>query len=262
MKRNKKISILGAGWLGFPLAQSMVSNGEKVKVSTTSKNSLSEFSLLNAEVFIINIDSELEDIQSFLEAEILIINIPSKSLEGFKNLLNEVEKSEVQKIIFVSSTSVYEETNKTIYESDASEFKPHPLIQIENLFKNSNKISTTILRFGGLIGYNRHPGSFFSEGTVISNPDSIVNLIHRDDCIAIINQIIKKEVWNETFNCCADTHPSKRELYTLASKSIGLPEPKFKNTDTTSFKIISNSKIKNRLNYKFVYPDLMKTYSE
>jgi len=262
MKRNKKISILGSGWLGFPLAQLLISNGDLVKVSSTSKNRLSELSPLNAQKFIVNIDLEFEDIQNFLNAEILIINIPSKNIEGFKNLLNEVEKSEVEKIIFVSSTSVYEDTNKTIYESNELESQLHPLIQIENLFRNSVKVSTTILRFGGLIGYNRHPGKFFAGGRTISNPDSAVNLIHRDDCIEIINQVIKQEVWNEIFNCCADTHPTKREFYNQASKSIGLPEPKFNNSSTTSFKIISNSKVKDKLNYKFIHPDLMKIYSK
>ena len=36
-----KISILGCGWLGFPLAKSLVEKGFSVKGSTTSENKLS-----------------------------------------------------------------------------------------------------------------------------------------------------------------------------------------------------------------------------
>jgi hypothetical protein len=113
-----------------------------------------------------------------------------------------------------------------------------------------------------LIGYGRHPGRFFRKGRLIQNPDSHVNLIHRDDCIEIISRIIKKEVWGEVFNCCADTHPTKREFYTQAAKSIGLTAPDFEYSGTNSFKIISNEKVKRILNYEFLHPDLTKIYSD
>ncbi len=70
------------------------------------------------------------------------------------------------------------------------------------------KIKTTIVRFGGVIGYNRNSGKFFSKGSPVHNPDSNVNFIHRDDCIEIISQLVEQEVWGEVFNCCADTHPT------------------------------------------------------
>ena len=165
--------------------------------------------------------------------------------------------SEVEKLLFVSSTSVYENINKTISESDGAESILNPLLTIENLFRNSGKIKTTIVRLGGLIGYSRNPGKFFIKGRIIHNPDSNVNLIHRDDCIEIISQIVEQEVWGEVFNCCAGTHPTKREFYTQAAKSIGFPVPKFENSNSVSFKIISNKKVKQHLNYKFLYDDLM-----
>ncbi len=132
------------------------------------------------------------------------------------------------------------------------------MLKIENLLRNSDKIKTTIVRFGGLIGYSRNPGKFFCKGGLVNNPDSNVNLIHRDDCIEIISQIVKQEVWGEVFNCCADTHPTKREYYTQAAKTIGLPAPDFQNSDPKSLKIISNQKVKRFLNYEFWHPDLMK----
>lgn len=253
---------MGSGWLGLPLGEHFVLMGHHVKASTTSESRLSELSSLKVEPFLVDIGKLSSNLQTFLQANVLIINIPSKNVDGFINLIKEIEKSEIENILFVSSTSVYQDMNKTISESDGEESTTSPFFIIENLFRNSKKFNTTIVRFGGLIGYSRHPGRFFSKGRLVHNPDSHVNLIHRDDCIEIISRIIEKEVWGEVFNCCADTHPTKREFYTQAAKSIGLPAPDFKNSGTKSFKIISNEKVKRILKYEFLHPDLIKIYSE
>ena len=247
---------MGSGWLGLPLVKNLVSIGYSVKASTTSKSRVSQLSALKAEPFIVDIENISSNIHSFLKSKILIINIPSKNMNGFKTLLHDIEKSEIEKILFVSSTSVYGEENKTIYESNGSELTSHPLFKIENMFRDSKVVTATIVRFGGLIGNKRHPGRFFVSGKKVKNPDSFVNLIHRDDCIAIIRQIIEKEVWGEVFNCCADTHQTKREYYSKAAESIGVKIPEFENTDLTSFKIISNKKIKHQLNYTFIHADV------
>ena len=126
------------------------------------------------------------------------------------------------------------------------------------MFRESNKFQTTIVRFGGLIGYSRNPGKFFSNARQVRDPDANVNLIHRDDCINIISQIVEQGVWGEDFNCCADTHPSKREFYTQATQRIGAAAPDFDESSDMSFKIISNQKVKRVLNYSFMHPDLMK----
>jgi nucleoside-diphosphate-sugar epimerase len=231
--------------------------GNLVKASTTSESRFQELSSIKAEPFLVDIERLSSDLQTFLQANILIINIPSKNIEGFIKLLKEIEKSDIEKVLFVSSTSVYENKNKTISESDGEESTLSPLLTIENLFRSSNKIRTTIVRFGGLIGYSRNPGKFFSKGRIIRNPESNVNLIHRDDCIGIISQIVEQDVWGEVFNCCADTHPTKRNFYAQAAKSTGFPVPKFEDSSSISFKIISNKKVKQQLNYKFLYADLM-----
>ena len=252
------ISVLGSGWLGLPLVQHFRLKGYHVKASTTTQSRLSELVVAEAEPFQINIDSLTDNIQGFLQAHILIINITSKNSQGFGELIKQIQKSAIQKVLFVSSTSVYQNHNKTIFEADNLESAASPLVTIENLFRNNARFKTTIVRFGGLIGYTRHPGNFFKKGKVVADPDARVNLIHRDDCIQIISQIIEQEAWGEIFNCCADTHPTKREFYKHAAESIGKPAPNFSNSDQKSFKIISNQKVKKFLDYEFLHPDVMK----
>lgn len=232
--------------------------GHHVKASTTSESRLPELTSIKAEPFIIDVEVLPDTIQNFLQADVLLINIPSKNIDGFRRLGKEIEKSAIEKVLFVSSTSVYENKNKIIAEADGEESASSPLVIIENLLRNCGKIKTTIVRFGGLIGYSRHPGKFFSKGRLVQGPDSQINLIHRDDCIGIISQIVEQEVWGEVFNCCADTHPTKREFYTHVAQSIGWPEPEFADSGAHSFKIISNYKVKQVLQYEFLHPDLMK----
>jgi nucleoside-diphosphate-sugar epimerase len=143
-----------------------------------------------------------------------------------------------------------------VNEDEHAEDHDSILWKIEQQFQSSNHFQTTILRFSGLIDKRRHPGRFFRNGRRVPQADAPVNLIHLDDCLGIIDAILQQQAWGETFNGCADTHPSKREFY--ARKLMGLPAPEFDTETEVKYKIISNQKIKTKLNYTFQHPDLMK----
>jgi len=253
----KTISILGSGWLGLPLAEHFIEQGYPVKASTRSSERRQAIEASGAKSFIVDIDQPLADTGNFFDADILLVNITSKNIEGFHRLINEIEKSLIRKVIYVSSTSVYQNTNSIVTEGGKAENEANPFYQIENLFRSNKSFQTTVIRFAGLIGYNRHPGRFFGERK-IPNPDAPVNLIHRDDCIAIINGIVKQGIWAEVLNACADTHPSKREFYSYARQSLGLALPEFEKPGEAEYKIINNEKVKQALGYRFIHADLLK----
>jgi nucleoside-diphosphate-sugar epimerase len=164
----------------------------------------------------------------------------------------------VEKIIFISSTSVYKNTNNKVNEDHGAESEESVLFQIENLFRKNTHFKTTIIRFSGLVGPKRHPGKFFRNGKQVQQANAPVNLIHLDDCIAIINEVIKQNSWGETFNACADTHPTKRDFYSHARKLLDLAPPEFITADKEEYKIINNMKLKQVLNYSYTHPDVMK----
>lgn len=252
----KTISIVGTGWLGFPLVMLFSSKGCYVKASTTSVSRLQELSTYT-EPFLLDIKQLPNNLSIFLQADILIINIPSKDVNGFRLLIKEIEKSEIKNVLFIGSTSVYKNVNKIIDETDTDALIESPLLEIENCFQENSHFNTTIVRFGGLIGYDRNPGNFFQKGRLLKAPESNVNLIHRDDCINIIYQIVEQDVWGEVFNCCADTHPTKKDFYTQAAIKIGVTIPRFEESSIKAFKVISNKKVKRVLKYSFLYPDLL-----
>lgn len=251
------LSILGSGWLGLPLAVHLRARGYVVKVSTTRSARIDELAEVGLDPHVVNIDDLDDSVGGFLQSDILICNITSKSLRGFAELIAYIERSPVSNVLFVSSTSVYPNVNKTVTESDRLESPTHPLVNIENLFNDSKQFDTTILRFGGLIGYRRNPANFFRPGRPMRDPEAYVNLIHRDDCIHIIDRIIEQGAWGEVFNACADSHPRKLDFYTRVCAQVDRSAPELANDLANGFKIVSNEKLKKRLDYRFIYADLM-----
>ncbi|MBL0049144.1 MAG: NAD-dependent epimerase/dehydratase family protein [Bacteroidetes bacterium] len=239
----------------MPLAIHLVQMGYTVKGSTTNTDKLETMRSNGVLPFVINLSQRNYEATGFLDAEVLIIAVPSKNVNDFKNLITEIEKSPVKKVLFISSTSVYPNTNDIVTET--SEVLDSPLVEIENLFRNSSVFESCIIRFAGLFGYDRKPGNFYPSGHKISNPDGSVNFIHRDDCLRIIMEIIEKNIWQETFNACADTHPKRREFFTKEALRLGLVQPKFKEESSCDYKIVSNAKLKGKLNFSFKYPDVM-----
>ncbi len=253
---HSAISILGCGWLGKPLAIHLIEQGFTVNGSTTSISKLDDFSKNGIHPFLISLETFNETHIDFLNVSTLIIALPSKNIEGFKNLLYFIEKSTVKNVLFISSTSVYPSNNMEVTEE--MELPPSPLLEIETIFRNNSNFKATILRFSGLFGNTRKPGNWFKNGRTIPNPDGFVNMIHLDDCIGVISTILQQEKWNEVFNGCADTHPSRKDFYTKTKNDILVEPPIFENgTTIVSYKIVSNKKVKKLLNYTFKYGNLL-----
>jgi len=262
--KNKTISILGGGWLGIPLAESLEKSGYAVKISTTSAAKHQDLIARGKNAFQVNVRSKSvhgNAVPTFLEADILIINItPNREeldQEQFASLLPLIETSRIQKVLFVSSTSVYPNVNRSVSEGEGIEIKTHHLYRSECFLSDNTHFETTVVRMAGLIGGERHPGRFFRKSGWIKNGNAPVNLIHRVDCINIIEQIIEQDAWGSTFNACSDTHPLKKDFYPKAAKSIGLDAPKIDLKREGAFKMVDNQKLKKELQLTLNYPDLL-----
>ena len=275
----KKISILGCGWLGLPLAKKLIEKGHSVNGSTTSENKLSILENAGINPFIVILsevegalesESVSESITDFLtKSEILMIDIPPKLrgnnadssdsskkifVEKIENLIPFIEKSTVKNVLFVSSTAVYGNENGIVTEETNANPETESgkqLLLAEALLQKNQNFATTILRFGGLIGEDRHPVKFLAGKENLENPDAPVNLIHQNDCIGIIEEIIKQSKWNEVYNAVAPFHPSREEYYTQQAKNHNLVLPKFTAEKSNIKKVISSEKITNSLSYQF-----------
>jgi nucleoside-diphosphate-sugar epimerase len=266
--KSGTVSILGCGWLGLPLGKHLRNRQFLVKGSVTNPE---KFGLLRSSGVvpyrIVLNDSGIEvDDPAFFEADALIISIPPRRIDGIERvfpaqiaqLIPVILKAGIQKVIFISSTSVYPENLQAANENDVlspDKASGKALIAAENLLKNLTDFETTIIRFGGLIGADRNPARFLlkSERSVANVP---VNLIHQDDCIGIISAILEQDLWGETLNACCPEHPLKRDFYGKAAQISGLPEPRIAD-EPEAYKIVDSSKLQRLLKYSFKYPSPM-----
>lgn len=273
---TKQISILGCGWLGFPLAKSLLQKGFLVKGSTTTLEKMPVLENAGITTFQIAISEEEinGNINGFLSnSQILIIDIPPKlrgnSNENFvakiQNLIPFIEKSSIEKVLFVSSTSVYSDnisidliTEDTILNPDTKSGKQ--LLEAEKILQNNSNFTTTVIRFGGLIGEDRHPIKFLVSRSLgrenLENPDGPINLIHQLDCIGILEGILEKNCFGEIFNAVAPFHPSRKVYYSKKAQELNLPLPKFDENKPSVGKIISSEKVEQILVYTFQKPQL------
>lgn len=270
MARHTTISVLGCGWLGLPLAEALSAAGFEVKgsVRTAEKKLLLAQKGIRPYQLLLNRENVELDDPSFFDTDMIITAIPpgrsSDLLSVFPDRIRQLsfylEKKHVPKILFISSTSVYPELSGVVREDNRElpdKASGRTLLQAEKILSGNDAYRTTILRFGGLIGADRDPARFLSRQKGIQEGNKPVNLIHRDDCIAMITELIRQDVWGEVFNACCPVHPTRKEFYEKASSVSGMPAPEFNEDGPPDWKTVDSSKLINRLNYRFIYPDPM-----
>ncbi len=252
-----RISILGGGWLGAPLAQYLEARGYTTRLSTASQERYEQLQQTHKQVYQINVEHDRVqgDWAAFAQAEVLVINIPpdrSNPDKGqFDALITQILASPIKRVLLVSSTSVYPNVNRVVLENEAD--TTSRLYRNEQAFRQLEEFDTTVLRLAGLIGGERHPGRFFRHSGRIKQSDAPVNLIHRE----CLHQIIAQNYWGEVVNACADTHPLKMDFYPTAAAAIGMPVPVLEQQGKISYKLVSNQKMKSDLGIVLKEPDLM-----
>lgn len=269
-----KIAILGAGWLGWPLAKRLVKDGYSVNASTTSPDKLEALTADGITSFLIHLlptGPEGEAIEPFLNVDILLINIPPGRRDPnvqinfpkkIKALILLAQKAGVTRCIFVSSTSVYGDAQGRVNEETIPEpttNSGNALWTVEKYLQSLSNLSTTIIRPGGLVGGDRLAGRFLAGKKDIPNGNAPVNMIHRTDLMNIILKVIDQKTFGITLHCVADQSPTRRDFYTQQAKKHGFEIPGFlPDGGDGPFKIINNKYLKETLDYQFIFSDPMK----
>jgi nucleoside-diphosphate-sugar epimerase len=257
----RTVSVLGCGWLGKPFAATLVNEGYIVYGSTTQEAKLPELTALGIKPFLITFNPHAcgNDIDTFFKADVLVISIPPRTRSGqpevylaqLENAVQKAKEGSIRHILYISSTAVYPDLNRIVTEDDVD--NESYLAKAETIVRSC--ASATVIRFGGLVGPDRHPGRFLAGKKDLSGKNTPVNIIHQRDCIVIMKNIIEQQVWGEVFNACADEHPTREVFYTQASVALNVEPPQFTGNDSNPYKIVSSEKVKLRLGFTFVYAD-------
>lgn len=274
--RNSKspptLAILGCGWLGLPLARRMITKGWRVNGSTTTPDKMKALREAGIKPFVIQMnDADVAGafVPEFLNADQLVVCVPPGGRRDprvelsyprrMAALARRIARSPVSRVIFTSSTSVYPEINRAVVEDDAGNpptASGRACLAAERVLGESPGFTTAIVRLGGLIGADRHPGRFLAGRTNIEGGNAPVNLIHQDDAVGAIIALLERPGLTGAFNACAPTHPTRREFYTREAARLGLPAPEFSRVQAP-WKIVSSVRLQADLQYDFRHPDLM-----
>lgn len=265
----KSVSILGCGWLGLPLGEYLVEKGYKVKGSVTSREKFPLLEKAGIEPYEIRLvpQPEGDSLTDFLDADVLVVCIPprfrkyqivTRHADQIKFIKEAVSKVPLDKVIYTSSTSVYPNENGVVNEnSDLSHAENAKVVSLaEEQLRIDTPFDTTILRCGGLMGYDRMLIKYV-QGKQIDNGDLPVNYVHRDDVIGIIEYVIKSKSFNTVLNAVSPEHPTRKELCEKQHKVYGFDMPIFiEGKNKPSHKVVSSQKLTTR-GYLFRYPDPM-----
>ncbi|AHM61996.1 NAD-dependent epimerase/dehydratase [Flammeovirgaceae bacterium 311] len=259
----KIISILGCGWLGISLARRLLREGYSVKGSTTQAEKLPSLRDVGIAPYLLSLTPGLngQKAEEFFSTDILIIDIPPqvhKRGEDFhpqqiSSILEAITLHEQLRVLYTSSTSVYPDKGEELTEEQTNPEAAganKTLLKAEKMLKETLGNRLSILRFGGLMGYDRISGKW-SRGSELE--DTPVNYIHRDDAVEIIVQLIAQEKWGETFNAVAPQHPGRADIYKKNAETFGWPQASV--VPASTGKTISSKKLQQALGYTFIFPD-------
>ncbi len=261
-----RVSVLGCGWLGLPLARELVRRGHGVKGSVTRAEKLEELAAAGIKGYRLELSpTPVGDTESFFDADVLIITLPPKRREPGVGTRYPAQiaavleaTSESTRLVFTGSTSVYPDLNRTVTETDAGAqgegqvgASGRAILAAETLLRARGAV---ILRLAGLYGYDRQPGRSLS-GRDVAGGDARVNLVHRDDVVRVMAQVLEQSVRDVTLNVCADLHPTRREVYNRQAGHLGFAPPRFVEPHLRGYKLVGSEALKTALGFAFRYPD-------
>lgn len=245
-----KLTILGAGWLGFELAKSL-KNEYKIVVSSRDEEKLKIYEDEGFSSYILN-EQNFDYIEELLNTDFLFINFPPSKFENYLSFLEKIYSSKnisnIKKIIFISSTSIYPNINGIFTEiSEINNPSSQIVFKAENLIKEKSDI---IFRVSGLVGDNRYFGKR-SANKEVEFPLTPINFVHREDVIRATKFVLENNI-SGIFNLCSNEHPTKKEIYSFNAKKYGFKMPIFNSNQTFLNRIIDGSKIE-KLGFVYKY---------
>lgn len=259
-----KISIVGCGWLGLPLGKHLVDKGHEVIGSTTRQEKFEQIKAVGIVPVLFKLEPMPVGIEfnQLFNTDCLIINIPPNQSvndatfyeEQIKYLKYLIEQFNVSKVIFISSTSFYPNTNSEVNENTGYDFQngsKKAVVLAEKQIR-SVKSDLMVLRCGGLMGADRVAGKRFA-GKATKGADTPVNYIHQEDVIGIISKILERKNWkSDTLNLVCPQSLSRRAVHEAMAKKHSFINPIWTTPAILPHKKVT-SKIDQVLDYHFKF---------
>ncbi|KJR21650.1 NAD(P)-dependent oxidoreductase [Vibrio navarrensis] len=240
----KNILIIGAGWLGFPLAQTLTTLGHTVFITRRSQEALESLDFAANRKWPLDLNhpdarQQLSHHLNTKKFDVVIGCFPPGFRKGqgdeyaqhWQLVVDALSSSPATKVIMISSTTVYPNRAEKMVEDAASlaiaqnnsQFsdKARIMLQAENALVQSGH-PFTILRLSGLIGPQRHPARFVAHLKQVSRL-APANMLHQYDAVnAAVFAVTHAD--DQILNVTTPRTVDKATFYQSALEAAGMPE--------------------------------------
>jgi len=252
---NGTTLIIGCGWLGRAIASALVFRGVRVIGTTTRQENVEAIADLGVEPKVVRFGPEVAGERGTLQGvEAVVVAVPpgrgAEAIEEAAAIARFVDTTRAGTVVQISTSSVYPDTGGVVFEADA--IPGHRLVRVEETFHSLDR-SVAVLRCTGLFGPGRIILPFLLRSGRAVDPDGRVNFVAQSDVVRAVLRVLDEPV-RDTFNVCADEHPTRREFYSSIAERAGMEIPRFESTGEP-FRIVDNSKFRTRFGFEYEYPD-------
>ena len=235
-----RILIAGCGYVGCALAERLVAEGHEVHGLRRRPAALPEGVLpLAADLAV---PGSLRDLPSGIERVVYAAgpNGPDDAhyrtayVEGLSRLLEALEQQgeRPERMIFVSSTSVYAQTSGAfVDETSATRPTAHNglrLLEAEALLEAS-PFASVVVRFAGIYGPRRTrliDRVRSGQATYVPGARNYTNRIHRDDCAGALHHLLFLEAPERLYLGVDDEPAEDVDVMRFLAGALGAPEPR------------------------------------
>lgn len=237
-----RVLVIGAGYIGLPLAETLVSQGHSVfalRRSPPPATGTARVQWLSADL------TDLASLQRLPRHYDWVVNCVASShggiedyrrvyLEGTRNVLSWLGQMPPRKYVYTSSTSVYGQNDGSLV-TEQSPTEPgaetsRVLLETEQLLRDAAEkgFPAVILRVAGIYG----PGRVYwlkqflaGEARIEGTEGRWLNMIHRDDLIGAITAALERGQPGQTYNVVDNEPVTQRTIFGWLAEKLSRPIP-------------------------------------
>jgi nucleoside-diphosphate-sugar epimerase len=265
----KKVAIVGLGWLGMPLALSLMARGWQVTGSKTTQDGVEAARMCGIDSYPLRLEPQLvcdtEDLDALMNVDALVITLPARRTGAGRVLSAGGAGDRRYRAGAPYSADRLHQLHLGVWQRQRHGERELPASAANRQRAGAQGAGGLAAQpaghLGGYSAPGRAGGAFPSSGTFFagkSAPDGqhVVNLVHLQDVVAAIELLLQAPKGGHIYNICAPRHPARGLFYPQMARELGLPPPVFSDSpDGGQGKIVDGNRICNELGFEYQYPD-------
>lgn len=279
-ERVLPVAVVGAGFLGRPLAVALASNASSTgHVLATTRSGTWPDEHVPENIQVRALDVVADDVDAIAAAlagarSLVVCYAPGKQqqdrralyVEGTRKLLAAAAALPLTRLVYISSTSALPDRDAEL-DDDYPDWPDDPRGRVQREAEalviaacTARDLPWTILRLGGLYGPGRELFRLYRDAPDASlSGDGMqpTNLIHRDDAIqAALAALALPSDRSAVVNVVDDDHTPRREIFARLAAQRGLPPPMWERPAGAAAigKRVGNARLKSLLGVTLLHP--------